>query len=171
MNTIQPKQFRILAIAPVTRGFGFAVLEGRDTLVNWGVKTVTGNKNARSLAKMEELITHYQPRVLVLEDASAKGSLRHPRIQRLVQQIIKIAADKKVNIKLFSRDQVMKILVRDGRGTKHALAEIVAGQFTEQLGSKLPPKRKAWMREHYQMGIFDAVALAWVFRKHHTEQR
>ena len=164
MNTIQPKQFRILAIAPVTRGFGFAVLEGRDTLINWGVKTVTGNKNAKSLEKVEELIAHYQPGVLVLEDASAKGSLRHPRIRRLVPQIIKMAKTGKVNVTLFSREQVMKLLVPDGQGTKHDLAEIVAAQFPEQLGSKLPPKRKAWMREHYQMGIFDAVALTLVFR-------
>ena len=164
MNTIHPKQFRILAIAPVTRGFGFAVLEGRDTLINWGVKTVTGNKNAKSLEKVEELIAHYQPGVLVLEDASAKGSLRHPRIRRLVPQIIKMAKTGKVNVTLFSREQVMKLLVPDGQGTKHDLAEIVAAQFPEQLGSKLPPKRKAWMREHYQMGIFDAVALTLVFR-------
>jgi hypothetical protein len=40
----------------------------------------------------------------------------------------------------------------------------VAGQFTEQLGSKLPPKRTAAMGEHYQMGIFDAVALVVALR-------
>ncbi|HUZ06530.1 MAG TPA: hypothetical protein VMV89_03490 [Candidatus Paceibacterota bacterium] len=59
----------------------------------------------------------------------------------------------------------MKVLIPDGQGTKHDLAEMVAGQFPEQLGSKLPPKRKAWMSEHYQMGIFDAVGLALAFRR------
>jgi len=166
MNTIYPKEFRVLAIAPVTRGFGFAVLEGQDTLVNWGVKVVNGkgNKNAKILPKVEELIAHYQPGLLVMEDASAKGSLRHPRIQRLVQQISKMAIIQKVNVTLFSREQVKKILFSDGQWTKHGLAEIVAKQFPEQLGSKLPPKRTAAMREHYQMGIFDAVALFLVFR-------
>ena len=166
MNTIHPNQFRILAIAPVTRGFGFAVLEGQDTLANWGVKVVSGkgNKNAKILPKAEELIARYQPGVLVMEDASAKGSQRHPRIQRLVPQIVKVAAKQNVNVALFSREQVTKILFSDGRWTKHGLAEIVAGQFTEQLGSKLPPKRTAAMREHYQMGIFDAVALLLTFR-------
>jgi hypothetical protein len=166
MNTIHPKQFRILAIAPVTRGFGFAVLEGRDTLVNWGVKTVQGkgNKNAKSLAKVEELIARYRPGVLVMEDASAKGSLRHPRIQRLVPQIVNVAATQKIDVTLFSREQMLKLLAPGGHGTKHDLAKFVAGQFPEQLGSKLPPKRKAWMREHYQMGIFDAVALVLALR-------
>ncbi len=166
MSTIHPKEFRILAIAPVTRGFGFAVLEGQDTLVNWGVKVIQGkgNKNVKSLAKLEELITHYQPGMLVLEDASAKGSLRHPRIRRLVPQIIKMAATQKTNVTLFSREQMIKALVPDGKGTKHDLAKVVANQFPEQSASKLPPKRTASMREHYQMGIFDAVELAMVFR-------
>jgi hypothetical protein len=171
MNTLHPNEFRVLAIAPVTRGFGFAVLEGQDTLVNWGVKVVSGkgNKNAKILPKAEELITHYQPGVLVLEDASAKGSLRRPRIQRLVPQITKVAKASNVNVTLFSRDQVTKILFPDGQWTKHTLAEVVARQFPEQLGSKLPPKRTAAMREHYQMGIFDAVALALALRLRKTK--
>jgi hypothetical protein len=102
--------------------------------------------------------------VLVLEDAAAKGSLRYQRIQKLVPQIVKLAEKHKVKVELFSRGQVMQVFLPDGQGTKHALAEIVARQFPEQLGSKLPPKRKAWMREHYQMGIFQAVALALMLR-------
>ena len=169
MNIISPKHFRILAIAPSARGFGFAVLEGQDTLVDWGVKTVKGNKNAQSLMRVEELIAHYQPGAMVLEDASAKGSLRYPRIRRLGQQIIKLAATHKVSVKLFSRDQVMKTFFDDGKGTKHALAEIIAKRFPEELASRLPPKRKPWVSEYYQMDIFDAVALALAFRKRHAE--
>ena len=33
----QPKGTRVLAIDPSTRGFGFAVLEGLEKLVDWGV--------------------------------------------------------------------------------------------------------------------------------------
>jgi RNase H-fold protein (predicted Holliday junction resolvase) len=164
MNQINPKHFRILAIALSTRGFGFAVLEGQETLVDWGVKTVKGDKNIQSLARVKELIVHYQPGVLVLEDASAKGSRRSPRIRKLCQQIIKLAEAHKIIVKLFSRDQVMKTFITDGQGTKHALAEILAKQFPEELGSRLPPKRKPWMSEDSRMGIFDAVALVLILR-------
>jgi Holliday junction resolvasome RuvABC endonuclease subunit len=160
MNKIQPKHFRILAIAPSTRGFGFAVLEGQETLVDWGVKTVQGDKNVQSLAKVEELLVLYQPGVLVLEDASAKNSRRSTRIRKLCQQIIKLAVARKVSVKVFSRDRVMKIFITDGQGTKHSLAEIIAKRFPEELGSRLPPKRKLWMSEDSRMNIFDAVALA-----------
>jgi Holliday junction resolvasome RuvABC endonuclease subunit len=160
MNKIQPKYFRILAIAPSTRGFGFAVLEGQETLVDWGVKTVKGDKNAQSLAKVEKLIAHYQPGVLALEDVSAKNSRRSTRIRKLSRQIVRMAANHKVSVKLFSRDRVMKTFIADGRGTKHALAEIIAKRFPEELGSRLPPKRKPWTSEDSRMNIFEAVALA-----------
>ena len=161
MKKIQPKHFRILAIAPSTRGFGFAVLEWQETLVDWGVKTVKkGDKNEQSLAKVKKLIADYQPGMLVLEDASAKNSRRSPRIRKLCQQIIKLAEARKVSVKLFSRDQMMKTFIADGQGTRHALAEIIVKRFPEELGSRLPPKRKPWMSEDSRMTIFDAVALA-----------
>jgi hypothetical protein len=37
-------------------------------------------------------------------------------------------------------------------------------RFPEELGHRLPPKRKPWMSEDYRMGIFDAVALAFATR-------
>lgn len=55
------------------------------------------------------------------------------------------------------------------QGTKHALAEILAKQFSEELASRLPPKRKAWMSEDYRMDIFDAVALVLVLRFKHVK--
>ena len=62
------KQIRVLAIAPSTRGVGFAILEGQGTLVDWGVKSVSGDKNIQSLAKVEELIALYRPGVVALQD-------------------------------------------------------------------------------------------------------
>jgi Holliday junction resolvasome RuvABC endonuclease subunit len=162
VNSKNPKHFRVLAIAPSTRGFGFAVLEGPDVLADWGVKTVQGNKNVQSLAKVEELITHYRPGVMVLQDT--KVSRHAPRIKTLSQKIAALAATHGVGVELFSREQLRRGFFADGQGTKHAVAEIIAQRFPDELASRLPPKRKPWVSEHYQMGIFDALALAMVFR-------
>ena len=75
-----------------------------------------------------------------------------------------MAVTRKVSVASFSRDQVMKTFIADGQGTKHVLAEIIAKRFPEELGSRLPPKRRPWMSEDYRMNIFDAVALVLVFR-------
>jgi Holliday junction resolvasome RuvABC endonuclease subunit len=170
MRKILPKHPRILAIAPSTRGFGFAVLEGLDTLVDWGVKSVKSDKNPQSLAKVEELIVHYQPDVLVLEDTSTKHSRRSTRIRALSRKIFAAAAIHKVSVALFSQDQVRRVFFGDGQGTKHALAEILASRFPEELSSRLPPKRRPWMSEDSRMGIFDAVALVLAFRLKKTRQ-
>src|SRR5579872_3855329 len=126
MNKIKPKYPRILAIAPSTRGFGFAVLEGQDTFVDWGGRRGKkgGDKNAASLAKVEELIAHFEPQVLVMEDTSAEGSRRAPRIRELSKRINSLAASRGVKVVLFSRKQVMQNFFTDGQGTKHEIAEI-----------------------------------------------
>jgi Holliday junction resolvasome RuvABC endonuclease subunit len=164
MNTTNSNYARILAITPSTRGFGFAVIEGRDTLVDWGGKVATGSKNRKSLAKVEGLIVQYQPRVLVLEDTSAKGSRRAPRIRDLSTNIIALAARHRVTVKLFSRKTINKVFFADGKGTKHAIAKIVGERFSEEIGGRVPAKRRPWESEVRRMDFFDAVALALAYR-------
>lgn len=163
MNRINSKHVRVLAIAPSTRGFGFAVLEGPETLVDWGVKSIKGDKNARSLAKVEELIAHYRPGVMVFQDNSTKSSRRSARIRELGQKIIAMASSRNVRVALFSQEQVRRVFFANDPGTKHALAEILAKRFPEELGFRLPPKRRPWMSEDYRMDIFGAVSLALTF--------
>jgi len=160
MKKMSPKFFRILAIAPSTRGFGFAVLEGQEKLVDWGVKSIKKDKNIGAIAKVEEMIAHYQPDTIVLEDHSAKHSRRSARIQALSKRIIAVAKSRNVTVALFSREQVRRAFFADGQGTKHALAEILAVRFPQELGSRVPPKRRPWMSKDSRIDIFDAVALA-----------
>ena len=164
MNRIRLKLPRVLGIAPSTRGFGFAVLEGKETLADWGTRSVPTDKNARSIAKVEDLITHYQPEVMVLQDHFAKDSRRPARIRVLIQGIIDLAPAHNVSVALFSRKQIDKVFFADGKGTKHARAEILAKRFPDELGFELPPKRRVTMKEDARMDIFDAVALALMLR-------
>lgn len=164
MTQAHTKHTRILAIAPSTRGFGFAVLEGQETPVDWGVKSVKGDKNSQCLAKVKVLIAQYQPGVIVLEDTSAKESRRAPRIRALTKKIITLASSRKVKAVLFSHKRIREAFFTHGKGTKHALAEILAKRFPEELGLRLPPKRRPWMSEDSRMSIFDAVALPLILR-------
>jgi len=164
MKKFQTTYLRILAIAPSSRGFGFALFEGQGTLVDWGVKSVQGDKNAQCLAKVKDMIAHYQPGVVVLENTSVKNSRRSPRIRNLTRRIIALAASCNVGVRVFSRKQVRKDFFADGgEGTKYALAEKIAKRFPEELGFRLPPKRRAWESEDSRMDIFDAVAIALAF--------
>ncbi|MHB8519870.1 MAG: RuvC family protein [Limisphaerales bacterium] len=156
MNRLSAKEIRALAIDPTHRGFGFAVLEGPDRLIDWGVKTVRGNKQAGCLRKVRELVDQYQPTVVVLENCAARGSRRCARVQRLIERIRALAIKNGVKPRLVSRAQVRNAFAP--ASTKHEIACAIAERFPE-LAPLLPPVRKPWMSEDARMNIFDAVGM------------
>jgi hypothetical protein len=161
MKNLRSKYGRVLGIAPSSYGCGFAVMEGENKLVDWGVKTVKGGaKNARCLSNVVNLVAHYRPTVIAIEDTRPKGSRRSARIRALIEKIVIMAKDEKIKVERYSRKQVNLGCLADEHGTKHALAEYLAGRFPDELRSRLPPKRRLWASDDCRMDIFDAVALA-----------
>ena len=69
---------------------------------------------------------------------------------------------------LLSRNQVMETFFENGHGTKHTIARILAVRFPEELGHRLPPKRKPYRSEDYRMDIFYSLALALTLRKQYA---
>jgi hypothetical protein len=163
MNQMTSKQFRIIAIALSTRGFGFVVMEGEKTIIEFGCRVADGDKNAQSIAKVEKLLNLYQPSVVVLQDVKAKGSRRYPRIKRLSRQIKVMAEKRKIRVKFISGTKMRTVLLGNPEGTKHEIAEMIAMQFPDDLASRLPPKRKLWKSEDARMDIFEAVAMVVTF--------
>ena len=161
MKNRHATNIRVLGLAPSSYGCGFAVMEGKSALVAWGVKTAKGgDKNARSLSHVGNLIAHYKPHVIAIEDTRPKTSRRSRRIRALIAEIVIMAGDEHIRVKRYSRKQTNLGFLSDERGTRHALAEHLAGRFPEELASSLPPKRRAWDSDDPRMDIFDAVALA-----------
>ena len=160
MNKSLPKYPRILAIAPSTKGFGYAVFEGHKMLVHWGVKSVKGDKNAGAIEKVEHMIARYNPQVMVLEETASKESRRSLRIKKLTKRLVAVAEKRTIKVVLFSQKQIRRVSLGDDPGTKHALAKSIAERFPEELGFLLPPKRRTWTSQDSRMDIFDAVALA-----------
>lgn len=163
MKNNAKEQPRLMAITPSSRGFGFAVLDTPTTWVEWQVKNVKGkDKNIKAVALAEKLIAHFLPDQLILEDHAVAGSRHSKRIKELNQQIIALAAKRKLKVKLFTHKQIRQTYFGNAKGTKQALAEILAQRFPDELADKLPPERRAWMSEDGRMDIFDAVALVLV---------
>jgi Holliday junction resolvasome RuvABC endonuclease subunit len=162
MSRACTKDTRVLAVDPSTRGFGFAVLEGPNRLIDWGVKETKIDKNRRTLKLVDDLIEQYQPRMLVVEDYEGKGSRRCRRIQGLINDISKLTVKNKVKVRSFTRVKVKQAFSESGASNKYEIAVAIANRFPE-LAPRLPRFRKPWMSEDYRMSIFDAVglALAW----------
>ena len=152
---------RILAVAPCSRGFGFALLE-QGKLIESGLKTIRGeNKNERCIEKIEGIIAQYQPEVLALEDTGADNSRRMPRIRDLSQSILAVSLRHKVPVAWFTIEEIRKHFFADRDGTKHEVAQNVAKHFPE-LEDRLPRERRLWDSQDARIDLFHAVALALV---------
>src|SRR5579862_2594872 len=136
---------RVLAIDPTSRGFGFAVLEGPATLVDWGVRSVPENREVTFVTKLRELVVLYQSDVLVLEDCRTQSSRRRMRVRKLLDEVVRVTKEAGLFTQRVAVHDVRGLFATDGSATtKDAIASAVAEHFPE-LASRLPPKRKVWM--------------------------
>lgn len=152
-----------MAIDPITRGFGFAVLDGPELLIDWGLRGTKPGPEPRetcSLRELDKLMGLYRPDRLAVEDCRDSRSRRGPRCRRLIERIIERADRQGIRTSRVSVARLQRAFAP--RSTKYQIALAVAERFPE-LGVRLPPPRKPWMSEKAQMGLFDAVALALAF--------
>ena len=149
---------RVLAVDPFSRGVGFAVLEGPDRLIVWGLRTTVRADNAKSARVIDKLVDRFRPDVLALEDWESAGSRRCVRVKILLDRV---AADEgtRVLVRFIARRDVRAIGPLPQTGTKRGRACFLADRFPE-LQPFLPPVRKPWMPEDDRMAIFDAVGFA-----------
>src|SRR5665647_2068604 len=68
---------RVLSIDPTSRGFGFAVFEGSDRLIDWGVVRVRTGNQRLCINRIDRLIERYRPCTLVIEE-TRRESRRGP---------------------------------------------------------------------------------------------
>lgn len=156
------EELRALAIAPTCRGLGFVVMEGSTRLVDWGVRSARTEKQLRASNHLAQLITTYQPDYLVVERVHSTGSRRCERIKKLLSRLVLLGAEMGVRVRRVSKSEVKEAFAPHGAETKNQIALEIGRQFPE-LAPKVPPYRKPWMSEDYQMPVFDAVAMAVAF--------
>ncbi|MGH6785371.1 MAG: hypothetical protein ACREBO_00955, partial [Novosphingobium sp.] len=85
----------IMALHATSRGFGFVVMSGPFSLVDWGTRSAHIDKNASCLASLTRLLDRYDPHTLVLEDP-AQLPRRSTRIVRLYQAIAALCQSRSV---------------------------------------------------------------------------
>jgi hypothetical protein len=146
----------ILAIDPTSRGFAFAVLEVPAFLVDWGERIIPA-KTGALLRKVDDLLTHYEPAVLVVEDLATKGCRRRKRAREEINRAEQLAIVRGVRVERASRLAVVDTFA-PGK-SKYEVALRLAVTFPA-LAERLPRKRKTWMTEDARMNIFDALGFA-----------
>jgi hypothetical protein len=151
---------RIFALDPTTKGFGYAILETPFRLVDWGLAHVSGEKESGAIARFEELLDQFRPDIVILEDPSAPGSRRRPRVQKLLEKLRDTVRERGMAVHMIPRLAVIECFSSpEKRATKHSITEHLTETFPE-LAPKMPARRKIWQSEDERMATFDALALA-----------
>jgi len=157
---MQENPTRIIAIDPITKGFGYAIFEQPFHLAAWGVAHVEGEKHTGAITQFEKLLADFRPDGVVLEDTAAPGSRRRHRVQQLIEALLALARERDLAVHSIPRSAVIdRFSSAEKRATKYSIAKQLTIYFPE-LGAKLPPPRKPWQSEDERMSIFDALALA-----------
>src|ERR1700733_1678774 len=99
-----PPHLRILGLDPSTKGFGFAVLEARGRLVDWGVAQLYSKKDEEFLVRVEALVDKYRPAIIGLEDCTS--TRRGERARRRIALAMDYARSRRIEAVLVSRDDI-----------------------------------------------------------------
>ena len=153
-----------LAIAPSSRGFGYALFLGPKKLLDWGVKEIRADKNARCVTQAAVLIGRMRPSVFIVEDWLHAGCRRSGRVKALLEELAGLATANGLTVCTYSRRQVRGTFAAAGK-TKDAIAAAVADSVPALL-PWLPRKRRIWESEQHSMAMFEAAALALTHSAH-----
>lgn len=147
---------RVLSIAPCARGFGFAVLEERGLLLDWGVARLHSKSDEEFGARFDALLDKYPPELVVLEDVSAVQ--RSPRLAATLETAARLASLRDLRVLHVGRGDVRTAVGLSRKATNHEVATVTAELFPELL-QHLPPKRQPWQGVDGRMYLFAAAAL------------
>ena len=154
---------RVLAVDPYDQGLGFAVLEGPEELIDWGLKHAENRSGARYMEFLAKLVRRYEPDILITEDGARQGSSRHLRSRLTLRRIVQFAKRRRLRVRTYSRAAVEDTFALvDASKNKHQIATMIADWFPE-LAPRLPGPQKPWTGENRTMNVFDAVSFALTF--------
>lgn len=147
----------MLSVYATHRGFGFILFRNAAWPLDWGTTDAKGKHPAESLKRIQELITQYEPDVLIVEDVT--HSRRGIRATQFISKVAQLGARANISISRYSRSQIQQVFSLFSAKTKLEIAIKIAS-WLPQLAARMPPNRKPWMSEDSRMAIFDAAALA-----------
>jgi len=156
---------RILALEIRLRRVGFAVFEGSDHLLDWGIERWRPGVDPvlATMRRIGPLFDLYSPRVVVLKHLN--GARKARRRKRVIEAVMRRLASRAVEVRTLKRSDVRNAFIGSANHNKYQIAATIAEMYPE-LRRKLPPRRKTYQPERYNAVIFDAVALALTHRFH-----
>jgi len=147
---------RIIAIDLRGGSFAFAVFEGPDRLLDWGVRSFRRGVNAVKIPagkKFAALLDYFSPDAVVIR---VRPGDRDTRRRKMREIVLGETAKRGIPARLLSRRAVKDAFAGANR-TKYTIAAALAERLPE-LAPVLPTAHKLWVSEEYILSVFDAAA-------------
>jgi len=158
---------RIISLEIRASKFGFAVLEGPDKLLDWGVRSfVEEGEELKSAVgdRINTLLAFYEPVAVIARERKHHSAVQRQRIRTIFAIARLMTRRGSASFRTLTAARVRKHFDLDGCITKHEIARGLAEQFDE-LSFKLPNPRKAYQSEAPAMLVFDALSTGVAFLK------
>jgi hypothetical protein len=145
----------ILAVEPTSRGIAFVAFE-RGVVLDWGerIRASEGDE----VRVVDSLLDGCAADLLIVEEAEAEGSKRHPRVRLLLREFVKHVRLRGIPVIEVARADLRAAWAARGVLNKQAVAHAIAERFPE-LSGVLPPMRRRGANADPRVKIFDAAAL------------
>ena len=152
---------RVLTLDLTTRVLAYAVLEGSERLLDWGL--ARARKTAQLEQSLKALLAHSQPTIVVC------ASLDDPRRESSSKRLLRTLDRLEIDPEAVSRTLIRSEYSVSGT-TKHQIAVATARLFPE-LEPWLPRERKLGDVEDERAGILVAVSAGFAFLRKQERSR
>lgn len=148
----------IFSIYPCAKGFGYAVMQEPNNLIDFGVANVNPISNDKIIKRIAKMIEFYHPTVLLIP-----RGYNGKRVMALLSLIITLSSYYRIPLFQYTRQQIQHVFEQFHAKSKYDIAVQLVSVFP-QLHSWLPRKRGTADPESYTAVIFDAMSLVTVYK-------
>ena len=147
---------RVLALCVRARWVAHALFDSSAQLLDFGASRFRSARSAET--RFLFLVDVLHPTIVVFRKISSESGRDRPKTRKLAHAMRRACHRLSLQVALLSREHVRNCFKMRGARTKHEIASVLAQEFPV-LAWKLPPRRRNYDHEHWNMPIFDAVAL------------
>ena len=147
-----------LTLYPNAYGIGYVVSITPHEIDDFGKCVVDKTEISYFLAKVEYMLDHYNPNVVILRDYMAPNSPLSEKYKEIWAGIEELVDTMGLEIFRYTREDVRIVFEQFQVYTKYEISRKLQ-KWYPQLRSRNPHKRKAWLAEHNQMSVYDAFSL------------
>lgn len=149
----------ILCLYPNTYGVAYAIFDSPKKLIDYGMGHIRPVCSKKSLLRVQKYIGYYKPDVVLVRELSCKKM--NKRTQKLIEKICDEVKSQGLGVHRYSREQIRQIFAQFEKTSKYQIHKKILEWFPKMKGLEFS-KRKRWMSECPNIGVFDAVALGLV---------